>query len=131
MGASEQEAASPGTIGDLIKAQMVGDLEDELRLSGVAIDRILPLLAGSGYEDASNLLVGFDPELPANAMQPTGHVPGPRRLSDDLLQHIAWIARIEGPVEDGDAIDSVRSRLGGSSVTSVASARRFFMLGIG
>jgi hypothetical protein len=75
----------------------------ELRLSGVAIDRILPLLAGSGYEDASNLLVGFDPELPANAMQPTGHVPGPRRLSDDLLQHIAWIARIEGPVEDGDA----------------------------
>ena len=75
----------------------------ELRLSGVSIDRILPLLAGSEHSDASNLLVGFDPELTASAMQPTGHVPGPRRLSDDLLNHIVWIARIEGPVEDGDA----------------------------
>jgi hypothetical protein len=75
----------------------------ELRLSGMPVDRILPLLIDADESDASNLLVGFKPDISDRLIRPTDRVAEPQRLSDDLLSGIAWIAQIDGPVEDGDA----------------------------
>ena len=98
---TDQPSSLAGLMAPMQCAMSALDRGHELRLSGVPLDRILPLLMEIDDEAESNLLVGFDPTLESHTMESTGR--GPTRLTDELLNHIAWLARINGPVEDGDA----------------------------
>ena len=98
---SDQPSSLAGLMAPMQCVFSTIDGGHELRLSGMPLDRILPLLMEIDDGVESNLLVGFGPGLSTHMMESSGR--GSRQLTDELLNHIAWIARINGPVEDGDA----------------------------